>query len=279
MSEIEHGPEDELDVGAAPEVLEGEGTQAEAPALDPEVEATARKYGWKPKGEFTLAPDGWVDADRFLDLAPTKLKIERDRNKELQDQLARIQGTSERALARIQEQERRRFEEEIAQVRAAQAKAFDEADRETFNQARAREAQLVRDAQRVAPEPDPEVTGLAEKYADWSKDPELASFAYQLVEQSPAVKRLSAAKQWAWADRQLRETFPEAFSAPEKPVVQDRAPQVARVDGGGLAGAVRRGKGAADLPPEARKAGDDFVKRGWFKSLDEYAKDYWQQGS
>ena len=54
-------------------------------------------------------------------------------------------------------------------------------------------------------------------------------------------------------------------------------PSAAKVDAGGMGMIGRRAKGAADLPPEAAKAAQAFVAEGIFKSVDDYARDYFSQ--
>ena len=68
-----------------------------------EIEDAARKYGWRPKGEFDRDPSGWVDADRFLELPATRLKMTNDAKRELEREL---KNRDER-LARIDEHFRR----------------------------------------------------------------------------------------------------------------------------------------------------------------------------
>ena len=51
------------------------------------------------------------------------------------------------------------------------------------------------------------------------------------------------------------------------------------VEGSGRvsSGAGRRAKGIGDLPAEAKRAGEEFVRDGTFKDLAEYAREYWSQ--
>ena len=42
-------------------------------------------------------------------------------------------------------------------------------------------------------------------------------------------------------------------------------------------GGAPRARGAHDLPADAKRQGEKFVKEGLFKDLNEYARDYWSQ--
>ena len=265
--EIEPGPE----IEPAPVVAE----------VDPETTAEARKYGWKDQGEFSLAPEGWVDAARFMELPSTQRKVANDRarkfeadNASLRDQMSRIAALTEAQVAKTQRDERARYDAELARIKAEKRDALETADTARFDrleaqEERLREAQPAQQTQR--PQVHPEVAAYeASDAGKWLKDPEMARFAARVVEETPGATGLSPARQIALAERRVREMFPERFpSAPAKH---------AKVDGGGLATRSRT-KGAADLPADARAAGKDFVAKGWFKDMEAYAKAYYEQES
>lgn len=265
MSEHEHEIEDD-----GPEIE----AEAEVVAPDPDTESEARKYGWKPKEEFTRDPEGWVDASRFMELPSTHAKMLRDQKRELEreraelkDQLSRIGQASEEAIERMRAQERAAYEARLAHARNEARQAVENADVEAFDRAQQREAELLRQAPRQ-PQPAP-----ANDLPDWAKDREMLGFAVNAIEQTPGIKHLTRERQIAWAERQVRSVFPEKFEAPAP---QTPAQTVSRVDGGGLAGGLKRGKSEADLPPEAKDAGMRFVAKGVFPNLGEYAKSYWK---
>lgn len=278
MSEIER--EDEL-----PEIEEAvEAPEVEQP--DPDLEAEAKKYGWKPKSEFTLAPDGWVDAARFMEMPQTQVKILRDTNrelarqrKELDERLSRIDQTTSAALNRVREQEKRQYEAALARVRAEQTKAVEVADVDAYNKARQNEEQLLK-AMPAAPEtpayPPETLSYMQSEKGSWMKDAELMAFAAQAIDDAPGVRALPAAKQIEWAERQVRSVFPEKFAPSAPQAAPVAAPRASRVDGGGLASA-RRERGPEDLPAEAKQVGAQFVKEGLYSNLQEYARDYFKQ--
>lgn len=265
----------------APEENTPEPPKVEA---DPEAESEARRYGWKPKEEFTLAPDGWVDASRFLELPSTQVKVMRDLNKRLEkelreygDRMSRVQSVSEVAINRVREQERAAYEAKLAEIEAQKRAAVEVGDTHQYD----RLAEQQRRMQPPAVEaPAPQIVPEVKEYLDtakWVKDPQAFNFARDLIDQTPAVQRLPPLEQVKWAERQLREVgqFSQHFAAPAEPV----RPAASKVDGGGMGMLGRKaGKTAADLPPDVRKIAESFVKEGIFKTVDEYAGDYFAQG-
>lgn len=78
-------------------------------------------------------------------------------------------------------------------------------------------------------------------------------------------------------ETRMRTIYPDKFSGGQQAIARPSAPAV---EGGGGRGAATRqtGRGGASLPPDARKQGQAFVEEGLYKSLEEYAKDYFAEG-
>lgn len=254
------------------------------PEADPESEAEARKYGWRPKSEFDKDPAGWVDAKRFLEIPQTQVKMLRDlrRNderekRELREQLARIEGTTKTAIERVREQEKLAYEARIAELEKAKREAAEVGDLRRYDDLQKQQANIRQPAplpehvSEPVPQAPPELIAYQQgPTGAWVNNTEAVAFGYEEIERNPSIKRLPVTKQLQWAEARVREFFPELF--PQQP-----QPMRARVDGGGLGGSARRGKGPEDLPPEARQIGSDFVKEGVFKSLEDYAREYFAQ--
>jgi hypothetical protein len=229
--------------------------------------------------QFTLAPDGWVDAEKFLTLPSTQLKISRDLQREMRAELAETKARAERAermsltvAERAREQERQKYEEQIAELRKQQRDAASIGDLETYDAIGTRvERMAPPKVEPVAPQPDdqpPEVKAFIAANP-WTQDPQAARFAFELIETTPGAKALPPERQLAFADQKVREFFPEKF--------QTQAPRApAKVDGGGLGGISTKQSYSARLPADVAKAGRDFVKQGIFKDIEEYARDYFE---
>jgi hypothetical protein len=252
-----------------------------------EMEAEAKKYGWRPKEEFDRAPEGWVDAERFMELPQTHVKMLRDETRDLKAQLERgaqeiegIRRMSRVAVDEARKQAEAQYERDLAVIRAGQRKAVEDMDTERFDALAQREAQLRQNAPQAAPVDAPQVDqaeiAKVEAYKrdnEWTQNPIIWGQVMSAIDNSPEVMALPADKQIEYADKMVRQSYPHLFAAPEpKPAA------VQRVDGGGLGLGAKRSKGANDLPSEAAKIGKEFVEEGIFKSLDDYAKQYFAQG-
>lgn len=266
------------------EIIE-ERAQDAPPQQEDDLEVEARKYGWKPKEEFDLEPDGWVDAEKFLSFPKTQLKMRndtiRDLRKEIEEgkkqaaeEFDRIKATNKVALERVRKQEQERFDAEMSRIREGKRQAVEVADTDAFDRLDAQEKALKPPAP-VEPQqagPDP----LVAKYRaenEWAQDPALFNDAVQVVQAAlnSGMQFADTQAQLDYAEKAIQRRYPHMFQKPETP-----APR-SKVDPGGMGLGAKRGKGAADLPPEAAKIAKEFVEEGIFKSVDDYAKDYWAQ--
>jgi hypothetical protein len=240
----------------------------------------ARKFGWKPKEEYTKPPAGWMEPTRFLEHPSTKVKMLRDEKRaweqerqELSQRLAGIERATADTVKRARDQERQQYESRLAEVQRQQREAVETADSERFENLRRHEDRLRATAPAPQPEVNPEVAAYREKNP-WVSDPEVGAYAYHLIEANPAVKTLTFANQMKFVEKNVREMFPDRFPILREADIPRQRPDPthSKVDGGGLAGSRR--SLADKLPAEARAAGSRFVKQGLYSSLDEYAKVY-----
>lgn len=249
-----------------------------------EAETEARKYGWRPKEEFDRDPEGWVDASRFMELPATHLKMQRDITKRLQkelqerdDRLSNIERTAKMAVEAARKQERTKYEAELESIRKERRAAAEEGDVARIDALDKREDEVRKNAPAVDDEPRTEATAIAPEIQtyldanDWTKNPAAISFARGAIDLNREIQLLPPMKQVEWAEKKVREAFPELFPA------QKRASE-SKVDPGGLGLLTRKsGKSADDLPADAKAIGKEFVSQGLFKSIDEYAKSYFAQ--
>jgi hypothetical protein len=258
-----------------------------AAAAEAEAAAEARKYGWKPKEEFNLAPEGWVDAKRFLELPSTMVKQLRDQKRDLDRQLKerderleRIGGVTQQAIERVRQQERQQYEAKIAEFERAKREAAELGDVTKYDQLSEQQRSVKPPAPIAAPVAAPanEVQEYL-KTTKWAADPAAMTLARGLIDSDPAALTLPPLRQVQWAERKLKEYYPDYFDTPAATATAT-VPGKARVDAGGL-GVItqKRGRTADDLPADARSVGQSFVKDGLFKTLDEYAAAYFEQGA
>lgn len=268
-------PEEILEEEAQQEVVEQ--PSPEELAADQEAQEEARKYGWRPKEDFDRNPEGWVDAKRFLELPSTEVKKLRDESRaekaEFEARLAKMDAVNKATMERALEVERENHQRELNNLTAQQRQAVEEADTEKYDALELQKQKLK--APEPIAEPERKVDDFTAKYMaenEWTKDPVLASVGFQAVQNDPIALRMPAKEQWEFAERKVREYFPHKFKEPET-----QKPARSKVDGGGLGGG-QTSKGVASLPPEALAAGKEFVAEGYYKSLEEYATFYHEQG-
>lgn len=252
-----------------------------------EAENEAKKYGWKPKEAFDLAPDGWVDAKRFLELPSTQNKALRDTKRGLERRLEEaeaarkadlegVKAASKAALDAVRKQEQERYAADLAAIQRRQREAVSMADTQTFDALERQKAAIKPpETPQAAPNPgpSPDVADYVSKN-EWAQDPALLMEGAQAIEYARQSGRVFATDmdQVKYAESVMKRKYPHLFQ-PAEPQRQTQS----RVDGGGLGGSSRRTKGADDLPADVRDVGREFVAEGVFKSLDDYAKAYFAQ--
>lgn len=256
---------------------EGEHEELDEPQAQPrdyEKEAEARKYGWKHSSEYTNPMKGWVDADRFLELPSTQNKRLRDEMKSQQSAFEQRMANMERMNNMALERQKAQLESQVSSISQQQVQAVETANTEEYQRLESQKQTLMKQAQEVqAPAqqpqgPDPYVTQYQAENK-WTQNPALWQQAIQIVGQNQAVQQMSARDQVQYAESQIKQLYPHFFHD-QAPAPKPRQ----RVDGGGVAPSAGRVSKASKLPPEARKAGEQFVQQGLFKSIEEYAKSY-----
>lgn len=262
------------------EHAEQEEMQEQVAPVNFEAQQEARKYGWRPKEEYTNDPKGWVDADRFLKLPSTEIKRMRDERKAERSAFESRMQNLERMNNIALERQKQAFETQIDDLTLQQRVAVQTADTETYDRLEKQKQSLAQQAQEVQPQqnngPDPFISQYVAEN-EWARNPVLWQQAVQMVSANPAAAGATPQQQVAYAEQQIKMMYPAMFQN-ETPQPQPRRQQPQRVDGGGLAGA-KRATLSSKLPPEAKSAAEQFVAQGLFKTVDDYAKAYFEEGN
>lgn len=232
----------------------------------PSLEDLASELGWSPKENWR--GDGgkeWVDAATFL-------KSNVDSSKALKRDLKATREASERAAraaATITEQALARQRDELLRARQD---AFDSADVAAFNKAD-NQLRSLPTVQADVPATSTESRDFQTRNADWyGIDPIATQIAYNVCEMH-SKRGADFATQLQKAEEEVRKRFPELFTPASK------GPAQVNTSGTRAAGSTSRGpKGYADLPPEMKRAAQDFERRGR-ATKEEYAKYYWQENA
>lgn len=236
------------------------------PQVDPETEALARKYGWKPKAESTLPEGSYMEADRFVAASKTRVRILADQLAETDRRAAAAEALARSAAETVRRQERARYEAELENIRAAKVEAVKAADEETYRDLEDREAKL-----RPPPAgPDPGLDAYAKTpEGAWLNDKFMWRTAVNALNDDPAALALPPLEQAKWAAGKLKEYFPHKFAPPAPPPPRDEVGRFSRVDGGGLA--TGRTTASHGLSAEDYAAAQELVKQKVFKDVGEYA--------
>lgn len=244
------------------------GGAAEDSGADPqftEVEQLAMEMGWKPKGQG-VSDDKWKPAGEWL-------KVERDINRSLKQEMKAMREQVSRMAEASSKQTERALQRQAAELQAQFEAAV--ANRDSAGAARAvKELQeLEREAVNSAPTANVE-QDFATRNPWYGKDDEATAYAVA-VSQREAAKGKSHSEQIAAVEEAMRKRFPELFGSQQAKVP-------AAVNAPGRSTPAPRKRGFADMPAEVKRAAENYAKlfkdRHGIdpeKSKAEYAEDYW----
>lgn len=235
-------------------------------APNPEIIERAKLLGWKspddwkgdppPRG-FMTAED-WVEKFANTPQEIEALKAERERERrEFDARIKRMEVMNEAALDRQRQQ-----------LQARMDGAVEMGDTDAYKAAKA-EMQALDKQERAEPEqagPPPETQAWMARNPWFGNDAVMTAAARAVADEAVRKGITDVSAQLAYVDREIA----QRFNAPKR--------KTAAVEDGGMIAPRKRTRGVSELPPEARKAGEKFVKQGLYKSLDEYAADYHKLG-
>lgn len=249
------------------------------------VEAQARRMGWRPKEDFARPPERWVDAKTFVERGMTELPVLRDRYRKLDGQFSGMtkeltetkKSLAEQALVLTELREMTKNAEDRAYIRAARELAAREreavaaADTAAYDAVQRERADLEQHKPRAVsapsvvsttpaapqapPAPPPEVESWVQANPWFRSDPVLNGVAIAF---DAEVKRdhpdWTVTEQLAEVKAMVVSRFPEKFDNPRR----QAAPSVLTSNN---SPAPRRGKAVKDLPKEYQDAFARFKRQ------------------
>lgn len=222
-----------------------------------EIEARARRQGWRPLAEYRGPAGKWVDAETFLERGEQFLPFVRKDLEQSRAEVARM-GSEIDGLRRTVEEQKQSLNELLQFARNADqagynrakaeleadmrqavvdgnTEAFDEAKEKLDTLAEGRATRVVREPERTAPESRPQpqpkvaVDPVAQAFVNanpwFERDPSLASYmneCHLLLQQ--AEPGLSLAENLEKAKEMVIQKFPEKFGRQREPEPQPRQP-------------------------------------------------------
>lgn len=270
-------------------VIEADKTGQEGEKTFTDVEARARRMGWRPKEEFRGPPDRWSSAEDFIARGENELPILRERNRNLDRQLeetgrtvtelkTRMEQTGEvlssmremglKAEERAYRKARTEIEEEMrTRAAAADVVGVTETQRKLEELDKERDAAKVAPAAVVAKAADAPAAKPRDPVAEqwiadnpwFTSDAEMNSTAQGIhTGMLQSRKDLSLADNLAETKRRIMKLYPEKFANANR----DEAIAVAQPSGNAPAPTNRNKKKTyADLPADAKAACDKYVKQ------------------
>ncbi len=262
--------------------------------VNEEVVKEASSQGWVPKEKFRGKEDEWVDAETFVKRGREILPILRKNNENLLRELNQTkQSLSEfrQTAAEFKKFQKESYEKkaselesQIAALKTSRSQAITDGDgqkataiddaidglKEEVKEAKAN-AKVEARTTVAAPTIDPKLQQWLDKNEWFGKDTRLTKMANaigeDLREKNPG---LMGEAFLAKLDETLEEELPQKFGKTEK-----RTPNYQAESGSGRGRSSGSGKHTySDLPDDAKKACDRYIKQGLMKNREEYLSEY-----
>ena len=250
----------------------------------PDVETQAKELGWAPKDQWRGDPEKWIDAETFVRRGEEILPIVKANNRRLQEEVAALKNdlastktllkASAEAIEGLKEfnsetnRERMKSQREALIGKLKEARQNDDVDAELAisQQLTKTDAALV-DSTRKPISVDPvEPKVDRESNPDWiafkaqnpwfgteTRKTTLAVAIAQELRADPANNSLTGAQFFARVSEEVSKTL---GGNPRR-----NTPKVEGGGSGGDGGGGRPGHSYAELPPEAKQACDNGIKR------------------
>lgn len=248
---------------------EGDST---SPARD--FDAEAKALGWRPVEEFAGDKARFVGAKEFIERGETMLPLVKAELAKSKQEIAELKKQMRKSAEHFSKAEERAYQRAVSELQARHDQAVEDGDKVAANRVVAEMRTLEKD---FAAPTDPAKDDAEEARAEAGQ--QLAAWI-----QSSDWYMVDEAKT-KYADVQadlmgLPHAYPggaKEFLAELEKRVSDKfaARKPAVTNGNGQpAPAGKGGKSYADLPPEAKRLCDKWVKSGIIKTREDYVKSY-----
>ena len=238
-------------------------------------EQEAAEQGWRPLEEYTGPEEKWVNAKTFVDngekIAALATKKNRNLNKEidgLHGDISELKTAAQQFGQYHREQldkAERDNEALMRQLKAAQQRAVEEADGETYR----RTTDEIENLQRQPAKPDPATEAWAAENKWYANDTVLHAVADTISED---VRRqfptMGGAEFLDEVKRRVKIEMPHKFENPNR-----KASVTSGEDNGASPTPNKNSRTYENLPAEAKAACDRFVAAGHI-TADDYIKTY-----
>lgn len=272
----------------APDVIQ-EAASADAPVIqsqgsERDYDAEARAAGWKPKEDFSGPEDKWVDAETFVKRGEEWAPYVRANTKKLEEALKATREelkATKKTMAEFREYstkaEQRAYDRALKELQDRQDRAVEEGDAAAVRAVTQEIADLaveVRDSSMksqpqaengMTPDYEEAVEAFKEANPWFETDEDMASWAVAL-DQKLAGQGMEDKARLKEIAKRARTVFPHKFENPAR-----RQPSAVE---GSTPPRRSSGRTYADLPADAKRTCDSFVKRIPGYTREDYLKNY-----
>jgi len=257
--------------------------EQDAPPQENEAAVKARRLGWLPKEEFKGDVEHWRSAEDFLERGERLLPLLQRDNDKLHRRLTELEGTlretreaSKELLDFTSKSEERAYKKALAELQAKAEQAAANADPamvratlseiEDLNKSHVKPEAKPQNGVKI----DPDIQSWIERESWFNKDRSLNAYATDTYGDLERNKPgMSTAEKLAETKRLTMEKFPEKFG-----INPSRSAPAAVGSPTGAVATRKKGHTYEDLPAEAKKACDKFVKTIPGYKREDYLKDY-----
>lgn len=252
-----------------------------------DYEAEARAAGWTSKEEFKGDLARWVDAETFAKKADEIMPLLKAANKRLERELAQVKKDVAKASEFFSKAEERAYQRALSEIRAEQEAAVEAGDVTAHRKA---SDKLDKLREEIGSDIGPTAKGetvdqeMIDGFIEWRADNDWYDSNKAMTEYADMVARklgprqeskMSAEEYLAAVREKVEDRFgekhPEMFGKKAK---EPRVPPKNPVEGVSNARPRAGQKSFSDLPPEAQRMCDRFVKSGIVKDRAAYLSSY-----
>jgi hypothetical protein len=235
--------------------------------VERDYEGEARKHGWRPETEFKGDASAWVDAKTFMERADTVMPLLKKQNHHLMAEINTLKST----VKKLQKSEQAAYENALADLKAKQEQAVEDGDIAAHREVGKKIEQLQKNADsqvRADVSQEQVVTAWNEfrEANEWYDRADLRGATEDDMARRGFADREMA--KMANVERYDQDHGPAEFMAELQRRIEERFPGKARpravenVAGVTRTGANRTAKIGANLPQEAKRAAERFIRIG-----------------
>lgn len=253
--------------------------------MEQTIEDKAKAQGWVPKEEFRGGEENHKTAEEFLAVGEKISGVQKERNDKLLTEVRELKKQNENFTEMMKDfkdthsKEMKATREDaynraMLDLKEKQLKAVAEADVDEFEKTQKEIGKLEKANEPIKKE-EPISKELPKEFVSWQskndwygKDKELTEWA-DFEGGRLANVQMPAEEWYGEVEKRVKEKYPDKFKT------KTETPDVESSTTGGTLSKPNGGYKYKDLPSDAKKACDRYVKQGLYKDKESYVKEYY----